>query len=405
MERPALDRASVRSPYADQLNQGFPGLRFNGLLEKEFRDFYLAQNLSRERLAMLIALVPLCTVALIDVLIDSPTRGLSSWRLGLLLPLLLATAGAMYLPIAKRYHTAIAGISVLAGGILITYMAHVEAMQGGPNMLGAQMLAILFACLFLGLLFDAAMMLGSLLLLWHLIAGMIVGVPTEEMWYSMGLLGTAAAAALITTYKLEHVTRTSFLETRLLHEVAERDGMTGLYNRRIFDDYAKRIWRQSRREGQGLTIVMVDIDDFKVYNDLYGHQAGDDTLKKVAETIARCAKRPFDFTARYGGEEFVLLLYGPPSEYSRSLPEQIRRDVLELGIPHEGSRVANVVTVSVGVAFIDPGSTRSLAGAIQIADEALYQAKQDGRNRVVFKHADDEEAETGNFRMRRISAS
>ncbi|SRR5690606_21933703 len=405
MERPALDRASVRSPYADQLNQGFPGLRFNGLLEKEFRDFYLAQNLSRERLAMLIALVPLCTVALIDVLIDSPTRGLSSWRLGLLLPLLLATAGAMYLPIAKRYHTAIAGISVLAGGILITYMAHVEAMQGGPNMLGAQMLAILFACLFLGLLFDAAMMLGSLLLLWHLIAGMIVGVPTEEMWYSMGLLGTAAAAALITTYKLEHVTRTSFLETRLLHEVAERDGMTGLYNRRIFDDYAKRIWRQSRREGQALTIVMVDIDDFKVYNDLYGHQAGDDTLKKVAETIARCAKRPFDFTARYGGEEFVLLLYGPPSDYSRSLPEQIRLDVLELAIPHEGSRVADVVTVSVGVAVVDPGSTRSLAGAIQIADEALYQAKQEGRNRVVFKHAEDVQAETGNFRMRRTAGS
>jgi len=405
MERPALDRASVRSPYADQLNQGFPGLKFNALLEKEFRDFYLAQNLSRGRLSMLMALVPACTVVVIDLLLDAPTHPLTSWRMGLLFPLLLATAAAMYLPMAKHHHTAIAGASVLAGGLLITYFAHVELVQGGPNMVGAQMLAMLFACLFFGLLFDVAMALGSVLLSWHFVAAVIVGVPTDEMWYSAGLLVTTAGAALITTYKLEHITRTSFLETRLLHTLAERDGMTGLYNRRIFDDYAKRIWRQSRREGQALTIVMVDIDDFKVYNDLYGHQAGDDTLKKVAETIARCAKRPFDFTARYGGEEFVLLLYGPPSDYSRSLPEQIRLDVLELAIPHAGSRVADVVTVSVGVAVVEPNSARSLAGAIQVADEALYQAKQEGRNRVVFKLAGDVEAETGNFLMRWTTGS
>src|SRR5690606_39032054 len=153
----------------------------------------------------------------------------------------------------------------------------------------------------------------------------------------------------------------------------------------IFDDYAKRVWRLSRREGKGLTIVMVDIDAFKVYNDLYGHQAGDDTLRKVAKTIARCANRPFDFTARYGGEEFVLLLYGPPNDYTRALPERIRQDVLGLRVPHEGASAEGFVTVSVGVAIIEPGTTRSLAGAIQIADEALYQAKQEGRNRVVFK--------------------
>jgi len=405
MELPALDRANVRSPYAEQLNQGFPGLRFNGLLEKEFRDFYLAQNLPRGRLAMLIALVPVCAVLLIQLFVDTPAHGLTPWRLGLLFPLLLATAGAMYLPIAKRHHTAIAGVSVLVGGLLITYFSHVEAAQGGISLLGAQMLAMLFACLFLGLLFDVAMAIASVLFSWHLVAALIVGIPTEEVWYSAALLATAAGAALITTYKLEHVTRTSFLETRLLHALAERDGMTGLYNRRIFDDYAKRVWRQSRREEQALTIVMVDIDDFKVYNDLYGHQAGDDTLRKVAETIARCAKRPFDFTARYGGEEFVLLLYGPPSDYSRSLPEQIRQDVLSLAIPHEGSRVADVVTVSVGVAIVDAGSTRSLTGAIQIADEALYQAKQEGRNRVVFMLAEDVDAETGNFRMRRTAGS
>src|SRR5690606_1366922 len=117
--------------------------------------------------------------------------------------------------------------------------------------------------------------------------------------------------------------------------------------------------------------------------------AGDDSLKRVAETIARCAKRPFDFTARYGGEEFVLLLYGPPSDYSRSLPEQIRLDVQALSILHERSQAADVVTVSVGVVTMEPSSARSLQGLIQIADEALYQAKQEGRNRVVFKKAEE----------------
>jgi diguanylate cyclase (GGDEF)-like protein len=161
----------------------------------------------------------------------------------------------------------------------------------------------------------------------------------------------------------------------------------------------KRLWRQSRRESVPIEIIFVDIDYFKIYNDLYGHQAGDDCLKKVAQTIARCAKRPFDFSARYGGEEFVLVLYGPPQDYARTLPEQIRRDVMDLGIEHEGSEISDYVTVSVGVALAPPGSGRSLTGAIQTADEAMYQAKQEGRNRIVFKDASESEIETGNFRV------
>jgi diguanylate cyclase (GGDEF)-like protein len=122
-------------------------------------------------------------------------------------------------------------------------------------------------------------------------------------------------------------------------------------------------------------------------------------LKRIAKCIARGAKRPFDFAARYGGEEFVLVLYGPPEEYARGVPEQIRRDVLELGIPHAGSQAGKHVTVSVGLAMAKPETSRSLAGAIQTADEALYQAKREGRNRVVFKDSDSDGVETGNFRV------
>jgi diguanylate cyclase (GGDEF)-like protein len=251
----------------------------------------------------------------------------------------------------------------------------------------------------LGLLFNTAISISALLIAGHVIMGYALGLPLGELFYMTAILGAAGVIGGISTYNLEHALRTNFLETRLLNELAERDGLTGLYNRRIFDDFIRRVWRQSRREDMAIEIIFVDIDYFKIYNDLYGHQAGDDCLKKVASSIARCAKRPFDFCARYGGEEFVLVLYGPPEDYARNLPEQIRCDVLDLAIAHEGSQAAKFVTVSVGVALARAGSHRSLTGAIQTADEALYEAKREGRNRVVFKDSDGSEVETGNFRV------
>ncbi|MBN1238666.1 MAG: GGDEF domain-containing protein [Gammaproteobacteria bacterium] len=378
-------------------------MRFSRLLEKEFREHYTEQNLPRARLSMAIPLVLLWAVAGLEVTVGlSPLGSLVDRRwLAILVPLMTAVLIAMYLPSAARRYTWIAAVGVTVVGFATTFLCHTAALNGASYVLAAEALVVLYACLFLGLLFYVAVAVGTMLVAAHVGIGLAVGLPAEPMWYTTAILGAAAVAATISAYKQEHAVRTNFLETRVLHELAERDGMTGLYNRRIFDDYAKRIWRQSRREGERLEIVLVDIDYFKVYNDLYGHQAGDDTLRRVADTIARGAKRPFDFTARYGGEEFVLILYGPPEEYARALPEQIRRDVMDLAIAHEGSPVASVVTVSVGVALADERSGRSLAGAIQVADEALYQAKQEGRNRVVYKTTDDDEVQTGNFRVPR----
>jgi diguanylate cyclase (GGDEF)-like protein len=265
--------------------------------------------------------------------------------------------------------------------------------------LAGLVVVVLYGCLFLGLLFHLAITVAALLIGTHFAVGIAVDLPFDQLYYSTAILGGAGVIGAISAFNLEHALRTNFLETRLLNELAERDGMTGLYNRRIFDDYVERLWRQSRRECTAVAIIFVDIDFFKLYNDLYGHQAGDDCLKRVAKCIARGAKRPFDFAARYGGEEFVLVLYGPPEDYARSVPEQIRRDVLELAIPHAASMVAKHVTVSVGLALASAGTTRSLAGAIQTADEALYQAKREGRNRVVFKDSDAPDVETGNFRV------
>jgi diguanylate cyclase (GGDEF)-like protein len=399
MELPSLDRDSLRSPYAEQLRRGFASLRFESVLEKEFRDVYIAQNLPRGRLSGLIALILVVAVAGIDLLFGRTVSApVDLFSLAVLVAVLGLVVAAMYLPGARRRYTAATAAGVTLAGIVVTYVCHRAALEGSSYLLAGQVLAILYACLFLGLMFCVASVVGFVLVASHLLIGLLLGLPRDELLYMTAILGAAAVIASISAYKLEHALRTNFLETRLLNEAAERDGMTNLYNRRIFDDYVRRLWRQSRREAKTLEIVFVDIDYFKIYNDLYGHQAGDDCLKRVAETIARSAKRPFDFCARYGGEEFVLVLYGPPEDYGRSLPDQIRRDVLALAITHEGSRASHVVTVSVGVALAAARSTRSLAGAIQIADEALYRAKQQGRNRVVFKTTEDPDVETGNFR-------
>lgn len=400
MDQPRLDPEGYGSPFAEQLRRGFRGLRFSGLLEKEFREFYIAQNLPRARLSGLIALILVLAVTCIDLLLGVNTGGtLNTLRLGVLCPLLVVLGVAISIPASQRYYTEIVAVGVTVIGFVVTYIAQLGSLAGSSYVLAGLVLVVLYACLFLGLLFNVAISITGILIGAHFVTGLIVGLPSNELYYSTAILGGAAVIGGISTYNLEHALRTNFLETRLLNELAERDGMTGLYNRRIFDDYVQRLWRQSRREGTSVAIIFIDIDFFKVYNDLYGHQAGDDCLKRVAKCIARGAKRPFDFAARYGGEEFVLVLYGPPDEYARGVPEQIRRDVLDLAIGHAGSQAAKHVTVSVGLALATPASSRSLAGAIQAADEALYQAKREGRNRVVFKDTDSADVETGNFRV------
>jgi diguanylate cyclase (GGDEF)-like protein len=185
----------------------------------------------------------------------------------------------------------------------------------------------------------------------------------------------------------------------LLNEIAERDGLSGLYNRRMFDMLTSRLWLQTQRNVESLQVILVDIDHFKAYNDLYGHQAGDSCIRQVGAILARAARRPFDFCARYGGEEFALVLYAPSGAEPTAIPEQIRRETMALAIPHAKSDAAKVLTVSIGSAMAEPGTKRSLAGLIQTADEALYRAKQLGRNRVLHVDSSQTDTPTGTFKV------
>ena len=401
MEQPKpTNEAFQQSASAAQLRAGFATLRFSGPLEKEFRETYMQENLPRGRLSTLIALVLLLGVTCLSFLLggdgDLP---INRTRLGVLLPILLGALVVAYHPALQRFYMSAATVAISIFGLVACYNGIQAAMEGKSYLVAGLVLIIIYPCLFLGMFFDRAAALSAMLVVAFLGLGFFMGLDANTLFYCTAILAAAATIGAHACYNLEHAYRVNFLETRMLNELAERDGLTGLYNRRIFDGYIQRLWRQASREELPLVVIFVDIDFFKVYNDLYGHQAGDDCLKRVAQCLLRTAKRPFDFCARYGGEEFVMVLYGPPRDYAESLPEKIRRDVAALEIPHSGSDVANNVTVSVGVAIAPPGGGRSLAGAIQMADEALYEAKAKGRNRVVLKDANVAEVQTGNFRI------
>lgn len=161
------------------------------------------------------------------------------------------------------------------------------------------------------------------------------------------------------------------------------DGLTGISNRRYFDDNLSQEWLRSSREGADMSLVMIDIDCFKPYNDNYGHQAGDKTLKEVANVIQESKQRPGDMAARYGGEEFVVVLPNTDKEGVKVIVETLFDNIKALNITHEHSTIADHVTISAGVATLKPTKTGKPAQLIELADKALYEAKQKGRNRYV----------------------
>ena len=162
-----------------------------------------------------------------------------------------------------------------------------------------------------------------------------------------------------------------------------RDALTGLSNRRHFDEFLLNEWKRMARIKNHLSLIMIDIDFFKRYNDTYGHQGGDDCLKIVATAIKRCAKRPGDLVARYGGEEFSVILSETNSEGAVIVAETMRKAVQDRRIPNEKSDAAKHVTLSLGIATIIPETENSEKSLIKLADKALYEAKLAGRNRVV----------------------
>ena len=167
-----------------------------------------------------------------------------------------------------------------------------------------------------------------------------------------------------------------------LSKLATIDSLTGAYNRHYFDTSLNQEWQRCIRGNESLSLILCDVDFFKPYNDFYGHQKGDSCLITVAETMSDIVKRSSDILTRYGGEEFAIILPNTPLEGAVNIAEKIRKEVADLQIPHARSNIAKTVTISLGVNSIIPTPNDSIEDFIKMADDALYRAKENGRNQV-----------------------
>jgi two-component system, chemotaxis family, response regulator WspR len=163
------------------------------------------------------------------------------------------------------------------------------------------------------------------------------------------------------------------------------DGLTGLSNRRYFDEHLALQWAQCTRDRNDISLLMIDVDEFKKYNDTYGHLKGDEALKAIAAAIAEAIERPSDMAARFGGEEFSAVLPGTPAEGATHVAEKIRERIRARGISHSASTVGPLLSVSIGGATLSPRPGEEASTLIQCADDALYEAKRAGRDRVVVR--------------------
>jgi diguanylate cyclase (GGDEF)-like protein len=395
------------SPQARQLHAGFPWLTFDAVLEAEFRRAHFDENLPHTRVNLCLAVVITIAFSAMESIVLGPelNRIPSMIHMLVIVPILLIGLAAsfsvqrhrIYLPLAVVASTILglgAGaiqISVTLGGISILF----------PCL----MLTIIFIYFMGGLFFYHAVAANVIVMFVYIAAGTALQLPGREFAYDVLAMIAANLFGASVVYMHEKTSRMRFLEACLLREMVARDGLTGIQNRRMFDQHIQRVWQQAVREGERVAVLLADIDCFKDYNDRYGHQAGDECLRAVAYSLSQCARRPLDFVARYGGEEFAVVLYEASREYVAEVLTRIQRSIAELNIPHEASRVASRLTLSIGAAFIMPSSSRTHEGLVQLADEALYSAKEQGRNRVVVMEAEYNTLRTGRFEKRRGQGS
>ena len=233
--------------------------------------------------------------------------------------------------------------------------------------------------------------LGQALLMIGLTSEVLVGLAPESVpaWTADGVYFGALAMVLVFAHALAERHRESLTarerleaERHAAEQAALRDGLTGVANRRHLDGELAREWSRAARERDAVSFVLADVDFFKPYNDGYGHLAGDACLRRVAEALAGAITRPCDLVARYGGEEFAAVLPGIDAPGAHHVAERMRAAVAALAIPHAGSRAADHVTVSIGVATEAPDEDGDPKELVEAADRALYDAKEAGRNQV-----------------------
>ncbi len=395
-----------------QLNDRGWRLRFHDELECEFQQHYVRRYYTHMQIAGIIGLLAFLACGLLD-LIWMPEMAGRTWLIRLVagipmgVPLLLSFWKPFKRRIGKKYmQFAICIFAVAAvGGLILISLNSLEPYN--HYYFNAITVAIVMVFVLSRIQFKWGV-IAAIVMWFSLNIGLIWFNPMHNKSAIIAItnymfLGSSISA-LIGTFLIERSLRRNYLQSRLLslekHDLEESnlilqylsaiDGLTQIANRRNLDRSLSIEWQRARRNHEPIGFIMADIDHFKIFNDTYGHQAGDECLRIVASLIKDYARRPGDLAARYGGEEFALVLSNSTAEQAGTIAEQIRKQIMETVIKYEKS-VSTHITASFGVASMMPcQELNSPESLIQEADQAMYRAKKLGRNRVVVSGQPDD---------------
>lgn len=378
-------------------------LRFPAGLESAFNEYYFTNTLKHVRVALLTGLFLYLVFGLVDLRL-LPTDRSHMWfiRYAVVCPMITTGLAFTYASSFRRFMQPVIFLMMLVASLGIVAMVYFDPTPEKNYYYSGLLLLIMGAFTFLSMRIRYAISWAlTTILVYEAVA--IFGNPTEVntlLQNSFNIIATIIIGAF-SNYLMENLLRRDFLnslllesENRQLQETSRElrrlsisDALTGLGNRRHFEYMLDQEWMRAMRAETPVSLILFDIDFFKNYNDNYGHQAGDDCLRLVAEELKGLARRPGDTAARYGGEEFVLVLPGTGLAQAASIAETCRTCVESLKIPHKHSQVSGVVTLSAGVATMIPDDGTSRRALLEAADTALYQAKRQGRNRVALETA------------------
>ncbi|MRW90506.1 diguanylate cyclase [Duganella sp. FT80W] len=361
-------------------------LRFAPQLESQFKKYYEVILLPRIRWAFGVAIMVMLAYAVLDhfMIPDLIRREVLLLRLAIILALALGLA-VSFIRAARPYMQTIATLVAALNGLCVIGILFVGSINNTPLSYEGIILTVFYFYCTGALRMYMAAACGWFVCICYPLAEMVAGMPPKVLLMRTIFLATANVIGTAGAYFMEYAARQSYALSHQLHEMASRDFLTNLLNRRAFSDKVEILWRQSCRSQQMLAIAMIDVDFFKRYNDSYGHVAGDEVLKSVASVIRQHTRRPMDLAARYGGEEFIGVWHDLAPEAAARIIEEIHAGIQALAIPHAQSEAAGIVSLSVGMVTLMPHQGQKFENVLQLADAALYQAKDNGRNGSVIR--------------------
>lgn len=321
-------------------------------------------------------------------------------RFLLVVPLLLFCTFFVYRLKHAAWRESLLSLSILVSGISLPWIAGLSSHPNASHYQTGITLIVLFGNIVLRLRFRSAVICSILMVvIYGLTLNHIDVIPAAVRFNNWLFCLAAVVISLIANFRMDQDQRRAYLArmreherneelshaVELLAKLSAEDSLTQVANRREFERRFSIEWGRARREGSMLALIMVDVDCFKNFNDHYGHLAGDACLQQIAAALRAIPHRAADLVARFGGEEFVALLPSTDADQAAKVAEHLRQAIVDLQIPHATSRVSAGVTASLGVAAILPTGDVQAQALIAAADEALYKAKQNGRNRVVVQ--------------------